>query len=429
MEGRNTYLGSRGAESQKIRNQHKMRRSSSRARQPAKCVPSHRLPAFLGALLLASSAMNSAGDGKTNSVLVSATVSSSSMSFFGKRSSSKTNIGTAAAAASSITTATQTPPRGGAASTSASFAGLDADTLRSLGVDESEIGDLFLDETDGEFAALGASSRRQQRVMERNPVVAEEEEENEYEWESDDDDEDGMESAEEEYDSEEEEPDAPADAFDQEYDFEEYEEYEDDDEDVGEEWWRNPLGRYQDGADEYDKVEAESDYDDASSSLEELLGEAEDDEEEKRAQVVQRQGGRSPAKKKSAKGRSTKGRSTQGQAAIHWSPHLWRKEESRQTLVGGGETEEFQRQVFRSDHIFVLLERSHPAWQCQGPAAGGCRARTSDYSRWVTFGQNVADRPNHSLAWTRQLLAWPCSIDASPGFDRGGCRSGISAVQ
>ena len=285
---------------QKIRNQHKMRRSSSRARQPAKCVPSHRLPAFLGALLLVSSSISFDTTAKSNTVFVSATVSSSSMSFFGKRSTSKTNTGTAA---SSMITATQTPPRGGAASTSASFAGLDADTLRSLGVDESEIGDLFLDETDGEFAAPGVSSRRQ-RAVERNPVVEDEEEE-EYEWESDGDDEDAMESAEEEYDDEEEEPDAPADAFDQDYDFEEYEEYEDDDEDVGEEWWRNPLGRYQNDADEYDDVEEESEYDDEPSSIEEILGEEEDEEEEE-AQPTQR--GRNSANKKSRAAASAKGK-------------------------------------------------------------------------------------------------------------------------
>ena len=274
---------------QKIRNQHKMRWSSSRARQPAKkYVPSHRLPALLGALLLVSSAINNTGDGKNNPMLVSATVPSSSMSFFGKRSSSKSKIGTAAAAPP-IVTATHRLPRGGAAST-ASFPGLDADALRSLGVDESEIGDLFLDETDGEFAAPGASSRRQKRAVDRRPVVEEEEE---YEWESDD--EDAMESVEEEYDEEEEEPDAPADEFDQEYDFEEYEEY---DEDVGEEWWRNPLGRYQDDADDYDEVEEESEYDDEPSTIEEILGE--EDEEEEEAQVVRRQKGRSSAKKKSA---------------------------------------------------------------------------------------------------------------------------------
>ena len=289
---------------QKIRNQHKMRRSSSRARQPAKCVPSHRLlvPAFLGALLLVSSSISFDTTAKSNTVFVSATVSSSSMSFFGKRSASKSKIGTASAAASSIITATQTPPRGGAASTSASFAGLDADTLRSLGVDESEIGDLFLDETDGEFAAPGVSSRRQQRAVKRNAVV-EDEEEDEYEWESDGDDEDGMESAEEEYDEEEEEADMPTDAFDQEYDFEEYEEYED--EDVGEEWWRNPLGRYQNDADEYDDVGEESEYEDEPSSIEEILGEEEDEEEEE-AQPTQR--GRNSANKKSRAAASAKGK-------------------------------------------------------------------------------------------------------------------------
>ena len=108
MEGRDTYLDSKSAKLQKIRNQHKMHR----ARQPAKkCVPSHRLSAFLGALLLVSTAINNTGDGKTNSMLVSATVSSSSMSFFGKRSSSKGKIGTAAASATTsiISTTTQTP--------------------------------------------------------------------------------------------------------------------------------------------------------------------------------------------------------------------------------------------------------------------------------------------------------------------------------
>lgn len=301
MEGRDALHGSRGSKSQKIRNQHKMNhRSSSRARQPAILgVPSHRLPAFLGALLLVSGAMNNAGNGKSNTALVSATVSSSGTSFFGKRSTSTTNTGTAAAAATTIVATTQTPPRGGAAASTASFAGLDADTLRSLGVDESEIGDLFVDETDGEFAAPGTS--RRQRVMERNAV--EEEEEDEYEWESDDDEEGAMESAEEEeYDEEDIESDAPDG---QEYDFEEYEEYED--EDVGEEWWRNPLGRYQDDADEYEEFE-ESEYDNDSPSIENILGEEEDEDGDDEDPVTQRQGGRNSANKKSRAAASAKGK-------------------------------------------------------------------------------------------------------------------------
>jgi len=213
---------------------------------------------------------------------------------------------------SARTTASRAPPRGGAAASTATatFAGLDAATLRSLGVDESDLGELFVDdEADGEFASSPARRRRQRSA------VAEVEEEEEMD---DDDDEDEY----EEYDSDssaEEDSDGESDESDggdleeagdeEEYDFEEYEDYEDEesdaeeeeeDVDVGEEWWRNPLGKYQDdegGGDEYEVEESEDEeYDD-------------DDDE-----PAQRQGGQrsSASRAKSKSGKKPRAASARG---------------------------------------------------------------------------------------------------------------------
>ena len=121
---------------------------------------------------------------------VSASVPPPGLPLIGART---TSLGIARAAIK-----TQAPPRGGAVSTAAAgatFAGLDADTLRSLGVDESEIGELFVDETGGEFAAP-ANRRRQRRAV---VEVETEDDEDEYEWEEseDDDDDEAAESADE----------------------------------------------------------------------------------------------------------------------------------------------------------------------------------------------------------------------------------------
>ena len=250
--------------------------------QPAGAVchrrrpPAFQLAGLLGAVLLLTStgAIRRAGDGRgvIGPAVVSAAVPPPGLpSLIGGRRSART-------------TASRAPPRGGAAastataSTATTFAGLDAATLRSLGVDESDLGELFVDdEADGEFASSPARRRRQRSA------VAEVEEEEEMD---DDDDEDEY----EEYDSDssaEEDSDGESDESDggdleeagdeEEYDFEEYEDYEDEesdaeeeeeDVDVGEEWWRNPLGKYQDGdeggGDEYEEVEESEDeeYDD-----------------------------------------------------------------------------------------------------------------------------------------------------------------------
>ena len=207
------------------------------------CHHPRRIPAFLlGAALLGPIL-----------AAVSASVPPSGLPLIGART---TRVGTARTTA----VAAQAPPRGGAASTAAagaSFAGLDADTLRSLGVDESEIGELFVDETDGEFAAP-ANRRRQRRAV---VEVETEDDEDEYEWEEseDDDDDEAAESADE--DESESELDEEDGGDEEEYDYEEYEEYEDEDEDVGEEWWRDPLAKYQDDDDEYEVEEVEESED------------------------------------------------------------------------------------------------------------------------------------------------------------------------